>query len=228
MKKTTPIFSFLLLLTILLVSAPASAHFLWMDPIGIQGANVGDQVSVSVYLHAEQNDDLHAWSVSLGFDDTLMDGGELTFLNLAYGASTLTQTPADPDAWYQAGGSVKYSGESTIRDISRWDFLGFLDPQALTQGQDFLLFTATFQFNGGDFDGEDVWIEHIGADGWDFENAGQFTSLDIYTDNTKSLLLGDGGPDYGSNVPLPAAAYLMGSGLVALVGIRRKRRKAAL
>ncbi len=227
MKKTTSLLTFMLFVAFF-TCTPVSAHFLWMDPIGIQGANVGDQVSVSVYLHAEQDDELHGWSVSLGFDDTLVDGGELTFLSLTYGATDMLFSPYDPNAYYEEGASQKYSVESAIRRISKWSLLGYGPHQDISEGDDFLLFTATFQFNGGDFDGEDVWIEQFPEEGWDFENAGALLSLDIYTDNTKSLLLGDGGPDYGSNVPLPAAAYLMGSGLVALVGIRRKRRKAAL
>jgi len=226
MIKKAAFFLPILIVAGLLVCSTALAHFLWMDPIGLQEATVGQQVSVEVYLHAEQDDLLHAWSLSLGFDDTSVDGGELTFLNLTYGTSVLTMSPATPDAWYQAGGSVKYPGEGAIRDISRFDLIALLPAQPLTSGEDFLLFTATFEYDGGAWgDAEDVWIEDIGPDGWDFESVGGIAALDIYTDNTKTTLLGAGGPDYGKPVPGPAPILLIGSGLAALVGIKKKKGK---
>jgi len=222
MKK---VFVFVFLTVFFAISGTASAHFLWMDPIGSQnGYNPGDALSVDVFLHAEIDDGLHAWSLSLGFDDTAIDGGELTFNNIVYGTSELNLTPADPDAWYEAGGSVKQSGESVIRDIARWDLLGFMTPETLTDGQDFLLFTANFTYNGGLLDGEDVWLEDIGPDGWDFDS-GQFHFLEVYTDNTGTQLLDDNGPDVGAPVPVPAAIWLMGSGLVGLIGIRKRRTR---
>lgn len=190
--------------------SPSSAHFLWMRPIGAQGPNVSGEIfQVEVYLHAEHDDELHAWSLTLGFDDTLTDGAELTFLGVEYGESILTEAPFDPDAWYEPGGSRKYpeSDAGAVRHISRWSLLGFLPFQPLTTGQDFLLFTAEFAFDGGLPDGEDVWIEHYPEDGWDFEIAGPFFDLHIYTDNTKNQLLHDGGPDFFGTESFPSADF---------------------
>ena len=197
-------------------------HFLWMEPIGQQETiNSGDTVSINVYLHAEEDDVLHGWSVSMGFDDTAVDGGELTWDSIVFGPSNLVNEPM-PYA-YEVGNSMKHPGESWINNIARWDVLGLVPPaETLTAGQDFLLFTGNFTFNSGIWDGlEDVWVEDDGPiDGWDF-NSGQFHWLEVYTDNTKTTLLGDGGPDYAP-VPIPAAVWLLGSGLLGLVGIRRR------
>jgi len=206
----------------LMISSQAWAHFLWIDPIGLQNANVGDTVSVDFYLQVESDIGLNYWNLTMGFDDTNVGGGELTFDSVTYGPTSLGSffMPLT----YNEGGSNKYSGESTVKHISRDG--GFYDYEWLMAGTDKLLFTANFKFDGGTWDGEDIWLE------WDYDTGffwmnsegtliGMDPQLPIYTDNTKTELLGDNGPDYAP-VPIPAAVWLLGSGLLGLVGIRRK------
>ena len=166
------IFALILAFGLIVSTVPASAHFLWIEPIGQQDTiNPGDTVSVNVYLHAEEDDVMHGWSVSMGFDDTAVDGGELTWDSIVFGPSNLVHEPM-PYA-YEVGNSMKHPGESWINNIARWDVLGLVPPpEDLTAEQDFLLFTGHFTFNSGIWDGlEDVWVEDDGPiDGWDFDS----------------------------------------------------------
>ncbi len=223
MKRRTMLVLSIVFAFSFLLSTSAFAHFLWMDPIGFQTAAVGEEVNVSVYLHAEEDDNLHGWSLSLGFDES-----ELTFVEVIYGDTDMMHHPFNPNAYYEAGVSLKYPGESVIRRICKWSLLGFTPHQALSEGEDFLLFTATFVFNGGFYgDGEDLWIEHHAEEGWDFDEAGGLFLLPVYTDNTMTTLFGDGGADFGSaQVPVPASIYLLSSGFLAFLGIRRKAKQS--
>ena len=217
------IFTMVLAFGLLISAGPASAHYLWMDPIGQQDLlSPGDAVGIDVYLHAEENDNLHGWSLSVGFDDTAVDGGELTWNNIVFGPSDLTNDPMYHT--YEIGLSEKHIGESWVCNIARWSVLGFMPPEVIEDGEDFLLFTANFTYNGGAWDGlEDIWLEDDGGiDGWDFDNAGAIHELEIYTDNTKTTLLGNGGPDFAA-VPIPGAIFLLVPAFLGMIGLRRKK-----
>ncbi len=189
---------------------PGFAHFLWMQPVGSRGPlENGETFEAKVYLHAEHDDELHAWGLTLGFDDTQADGDELTFEYLTYGPTEMLYYPFDPNAWYEQKGSRKYpeADAGAIRHIGKWSLLGYGPHQDISEGEDFLLFTATFQYDGGLANGEDVWIEFIEQDGWDFLVAGGPSELDMYTDASKTVLLGDGGPDYYGTEAIPSADF---------------------
>ena len=216
--KYTKIVTLSILMLCLFFSSSAFAHYLWMDPINQQGPSApGTSISIDVYLHAEINDAMNLWSIELGFDDTNVDSAELTYDEIIYGTTIIGPGFGET---YHVGSSLKYSGESIIWDIGRDGVTAY---ESLFAGQDFLLFTAKLTFDGGTWDAkEDVWLEfEQGIDGFAFTEEGFCHTLDIYTDNTKTTLLGDNGPDFAA-VPIPAAIWLLGSGLLGLIGIRRK------
>ena len=58
-------------------------------------------------------------------------------------------------------------------------------------------------------------------------DTGQTASFSLYTDNTAEEVPFFGVSFYPTPVPLPAAVWLLGSGLVALAGLRRSGRRQA-
>jgi len=215
MKKKFLMSIFVSLVFAFAICGSAQAHFLWMEPINEQLSTTGERVYVNVWLHATQDDKLYLWALDLGFDQT-----ELSDWEIVYGPTNLILNPMSP---LTEGDSNKYEGKRAVRDVSAgFGLPDFKQRDELTAGEDHLLFTASFNFNGGTWDGEDTWIEMRLGMGFGFDNAGWINqdNMLVYTDNTGSQLLGDNGPDYA--VPIPAAVWLLGSGLLGLVGIRRK------
>ena len=196
----------LLLMVFFLVPTQAHAHYLWIDPGEPTNATIGDTVDVDVYLHATEDDGLQMWALCLGFDDTNIDGAELTYVedSIIYGDSVLD--PGFGVESYVGGASTKYAGESRIVEISQQSLF---NTEELTSGEDFLLFSISFVFNGGIMDGEDVWVEWKLGDGIGFDSG--YYTVDVAN-----------GPDYYA-APIPGAAWLLGSGLVGLIGIRRRK-----
>ena len=202
---------FLLCLTILncLMITQAQAHYVYLEPSLQIPANVGERVTVAAYLYATESDIIYGWGLSQTFDTT-----ELSRYSYAWGSSELGSF-----------GSVMYSSPVTKENYTYYarydyqvndegDFIGF----ALTSGTKYELFKVTYTFNGGAFDGEDVWIQ------WP---SGPPYSPDVFfdfdSDYVRTLPIQGTGPDYGSNaVPIPGAVWLLGSGLVALVGLKRR------
>ena len=192
---------FVLCLTALgcLVITPAQAHYVYLEPQDQVSATVGEELTVAAYLHADTNDKIYGWGFSEVFDTT-----ELSRLSFAWGSSAVGNQGVD------AYTPVEDYWDVNFTFLSRLILTGV----ALTAGSDYQLFTVTYSFMGGAFNGSDAWIDwKLGEDVfWDFDS-GYVNSLPIQ----------GSGPDYGSNaVPIPGAVWLLGSGVVALVGLKRR------
>ncbi len=204
--------SWLLLLSIIFIFAalPAQAHYIWFDPSGQATAAPGETVSVDIYMHADTDDIIYGWGLNMGFDDALTNNGELEYVSFTYGEKTLAAHQADEAGGYLAGTSLLSAGDSVVHaGRYDWNFEG----DALATGEDYLLFSIDFAYGDGELNGDDIWVEWAHTPPY-----GSY--FDLETGYTQDVAV-QAGPDY-SPVPIPGAALLLGSGLLGLIGIRRK------
>lgn len=210
--------SFMLALGLLLftVAGALASPYLYFDPTGNQVSADGSSVSVNMYLHLDAADTIYGWGLALGFDDSAKDGHELTYVGYTFGNNPAGSVGAKEYTGYQAGKSYAQPGEGVAR-VGRYDWS--FEGAELSAG-DYLLATWTFTFTGGAWDGSDVWLEweSLVSPGWR-----SFVELESGTYGyTNPMIVSNSGPDYGNAVPIPAAGYLLGGGLLALLGMRRK------
>jgi len=225
MKFRTFIFSLVIGLLMLtstnafadIVWGDKSAAYLWFEPTGEIQLTPGEQVGVSVYFHALKDIQFYGFGLNIGFDDSAIGGKELTYVDFEYGPEVLSHLGTDEGVGYLPGEATNsgHEGESLFHgDRYDWSFEGFSVPA----GTDLLLYTVYFTFNGGSWDGEDIWVEwHKPVPNesyFDVDVEGQPTYID-------ELNIQGGTPDFAA-VPIPAALWLLGSGLLGLIGIRRK------
>ena len=164
-------------------AVPVFAHSLYLQPQDAIQATPGQQVTVGVYLHAETDDRIYGWGLAQVFDDT-----ELTRVDVAWGSNSVGSLGEELYS------PVENYWASTYTFLSRYDmsFQGI----ALAAGSDYLLFTVTYTFKSGAFDGNDVWLDwQVGKDVfWDCDSG--------YV----NILPNQGsGPDYGTT-PKPVKA----------------------
>ncbi len=181
-----------------LLATQAGAHYVYLQPQGDITPAVGEVVTVGAYLHIESADTVFGWGFSQVFDTdelTRVDG------SFVYGNNAVGSI-----------GTVDYEHERDgFTFLARYDW-AFKGVDVATN-TDYLLYSVSYTFNGGNFGADDVWLDWTVGEDVFFEFNEYVTSLPV-----------DGrGPDYGSNaVPIPGAIWLLGSGLVALVGLNRR------
>ncbi|MBW1933180.1 MAG: VPLPA-CTERM sorting domain-containing protein [Deltaproteobacteria bacterium] len=195
------------------------AAYLWFEPTGEVQLTPGEQVGVSVYFHALKNiTKFVGFGLNIGFDDSAIGGKELTYVDFEYGPEVLSYLGTDEGVGYLPGEATNsgHEGESLFHaGRYDWSFEGFPVPP----GTDLLLYTVNFTFDDGSLDGEDIWVEwhkpYPNESYFDVDVEGVVTYID-------ELNVQGGTPDFAP-VPIPAAVWLLGSGLVGLIGITRKR-----
>jgi hypothetical protein len=208
---------FLLILAlsaVLLLTPPADAHYVWFDSSGLVSATPEESISVDIYLHADFDDTLYGWGLNIGFDDVNYGGLELEYVSYTYGYETLTAHGTDEGVGYIAGDSNLNPGEGVIHaGRYDWSFTGDL----LDSGEDYLLFSVSFTFVDGLWDGDDVWAE------WEYSSTNySYFEMDSGLYDASNTMSVAEGSDYGAPVPIPGAILLLGSGLIGLAGIRQR------
>lgn len=180
----------------------AQAHYVYFEPWGQIPATAGETITVAAYLHATESENIYGWGLSQVFDNT-----ELSRISYVWGSSELGSFGTA--LWSSPVAKDNY----TFYARYDYSFAGV----ALAAGSEYELFKVTYTFNGGPFDGNDVWIE------WSEPPYGPDVFFDFDSGYVRTLPIQGTGPDYGSNaVPIPGAVWLLGSGLVALVGLNRR------
>ena len=162
---------------------PALAHYMYLQPQGAIQVTAGQRVTVAVYLHAETDDRIYGWGSAQVFDEK-----ELSRTGFAWGSNPVGSMGSElyspvEDYW---------GSDFTFLSRYDWSFQGV----ALAAGSDYLLFTVTYTFNNGAFDGNDVWLDClVGEDVfWDFES-----------EYVSTLPIQGSGPDFGYT-PKPVKA----------------------
>ena len=190
--------------------------YLRFEPTGQVQVNPGEQVGVFVYFHALKEIQMYGFGLNIGFDDSAIGGKELTYVNFEYGPQQ-SQLATDEAVGYIQGKATNsgHEGESLFHAGKYdWNFQGYSVPA----GTDLLLYTVNFTFDDGSWDGEDIWVEwhkpYPNESYFDVDVEGKPTYID-------ELNVQGGTPDFAA-VPIPAAVWLLGSGLLGLIGIRRK------
>ncbi len=211
--KVKPLAVMFVCAVIMIISAPAHAQYMWMDSSGLETAMLGEEVDISLYFHAEEDDIIYGWGMNMGFDDTAIGGAELTYVSFEYGLDQ-SVLATDEAVGYLPGAATNagHEGESLFHAGKYdWGFRGY----SIDAGEDSLLFTATFVFDGGIWDGEDAWIE------WDKDYPNE-SYFDNETGYLTHLTIEGGGPDFAA-VPIPGAIFLLAPAFLGLIGLRRKK-----
>ncbi len=177
----------------------ASAHYVWIDKTGLQSATIDGTVSVGFYLHAEEDDGIYRAKVYMGFDDFSL-GGELEYQSVTINDAIL---PTASSLNLYTGSSDKYPNDNTASYV----YIYLRNNSAsypLTAGQDYLLFTINFTYKQNDYyQREDVWLDQTDSSFRLYCDNSSSTYPEAYADNTKSVLLGNGGPNFDDGSPAP-------------------------
>ena len=204
MKKVFTVFAALLLLLGALGSAEAFTSYIEIRPVGQHEVDAGDPFNVDIYLVGDGTETLFTYGFDIGFDAT-----ELTYVD----AVELWPAPpyVPPTTGYMDLTLLEYFDETKTVGAFDGMTLPFGAPGKLIDD----IHLGTIEFIVNDpvklFDGDDdVWVHYRAGMGVTIDN------VIVFPEST--------GPSVGA-VPIPGALWLLGSGLLGMIGIRRHRRK---
>jgi hypothetical protein len=204
MKK----FYILLTATLIMISytAATGAATISISPTGTYAMTSGDTMNFDVLFTADgDGDTLTGATLSLGYDAT-----ELTFLSYA--------TPLGWEEFFGPVQDVTLESGSYLANYNQnypWDG----SPIDVAANQSVSLGTFTFEATAGlAADGlSDLWVvDEVEVNGLTYFSIISYN--DSYGEYASTLLTAQGADV--APVPVPAAAWLLGSGLLGLIGIR--------
>ena len=190
-------------MALMLSVSTASAWFVSIEPLDCTLVNDGDTFYADIFFNPDAvGNELLSYDFAIGYDAT-----ELTFVNA-------TNTPPAPLIAFM--GSPYWDEEGGEQLVVNWPGGSFTGPAFLTEKTqigniEFLAHPDMY------CDGElDVWFADYGVAAEVFKVDG--IEVDILATSGHILQ----GPDVTA-VPIPGAALLLGSGLLGLVGIGRRK-----
>lgn len=208
MKKTMAvIFSLFLILGIVTYAGA------WQIELG-DAYDVSGYWAYDITFNGEDTDNLSLIGLSLGYDTD-----DVNYTNVLYQSYNDGAFPVAHDTW--AGGGFPATNDSQsglVYSIMGEEVLG--NPNSffpVATGQT-LLFTAYFEaVGGGNFDDTSVYFTY-GSDVTPLAVEGVEVN-GVYTENHALTITAE----TISTVPVPAAVWLLGSGLFGLTGLRRRK-----
>ena len=194
-------------LGLFLFAASAGAATVSITPMGDYPMAVGDTVNFDVWFTAgDSGDTLDAVSLNLGYDAT-----ELSFVGYSYDA-------LEAAGWGEFFSTVEDTGNA----LANFN-VAYLTGSAIELGANESISIGTFTFESTDGllddDLADVWtIDNLQVGEIVYSSVISYSDLGVYA---SSLVTGQGADV--APVPVPAAVWLFGSGLIGLVSLRRKK-----